>query len=387
MTLCVQCGRSLEQDAADCAWCDGTLAAASSTARRAGAVELGREPVGAPTQRLGPAVAEPADRFTPQPAGSPASPKAAPREESQALLAVDSAEFEPRRTSSWPPRPVEAPQRATPTGLQAARPPVLASDILRSDLSPATPAVQRVRVSLAVLGLFGFAAAMLLVGPLAFGAVIGGAFAGLAALGVVLMAYQARAAATAAIAGVGLAVTTWNRLQHGAELEAVVLLMGVTLLATALVFRGWHRGSPLARMLVAIGIAVCATWLATSGRIEQLVAPGNAWQAWLGPAVALTLVAVLMLSLLAFMDARSTGGCGVWAGVLLGWYTLYTWSGLLTLYWPAQESAFVVQRVNGDFGLTLLATPIFACVLALGLSQLLAVASAASSVHGLQRPK
>jgi hypothetical protein len=264
---------------------------------------------------------------------------------------------------------------------------VLASDVLRTDLSPATPAVQRVRVSLAVLGLIGFSAAMVLVGPLAFGAVIGGAFAALAALGVIRMAYQTRAAATGAIAGAGLLVTTWNRLHHGAELEGVVLLLGVTLLGTALVFRGWHRGSALARWLVVIGIAVCTTWLATSGGIEQLVAPANDWQVWLGPVLALMLVVVLLLSLLAFMDSRSTGACGGWAGLLLGWYTLYTWAGLLTLYMPKEESGLVVQRVTGEFGLTVLATPILVCVLALGLSQLLAVAGAADSQTGLQRPR
>jgi len=228
---------------------------------------------------------------------------------------------------------------------------------------------------------------MVLVGPLAFGAVIGGAFAALTALGVLLMAYQTRAAASVAIAGAGLAVTTWNRLQHGAELEAVVLLVGVTLLGTALVFRGWHRGSALARWMVAIGIAVCAAWLATSGRIERLVAPAEAWQFWLGPGLELTLVAVLLLSLLAFMDSRSTGACGVWAGLLLGWYTLYTWAGLLTLYWPPQDGGGVVRRVTGEFGLTVLATPIFVCVLALGLSQLLAVAGAADCEPDPQRPR
>jgi hypothetical protein len=264
---------------------------------------------------------------------------------------------------------------------------VLASDALRTDLSPATPAVQRVRVALAVLGLIGLAAAMVLVGPLAFGAVIGGAFAALAALGVVRMAYQTRATATVAIAGAGLAVTTWNRRQHGAELETVVLLLGVTLLGTALVFRGWHRGSALARWLVAIGITVCATWLATSGKIERLVAPGEAWQVWLGPVLALTLAAVLLLSLLAFMDSRSTGASGVWAGLLLGWYTLYTWAGLLTHYWPPEDSGAVVPRVTGEFGLTVLATPIFVCMLALGLSQLLAGAGAADSQPDAQRPR
>ena len=381
MSACAACGRSLVHGDAICAWCDAAL----GHKRTDGLGHPSSVDTANIRGRNRPGAASAAST---RGVGAAAGLRQASTEAAQsAVVTADSAEFERRPTSSWPPRPIEVPPRATPTGLQAALPPVLASDVLRSELSPATPAVQRVRASLAVLGVIGFVGAMLLVGPLAFGAVIGGAFAALAALGAVLMAYQTRAAASVAIAGAGLAVTTWNRLQHGAALGAVVLLMGVTLLGTALVFRGWHRGSALARLLVGIGIVVCATWLATSGQIERLVAPADAWQSWLGPALELLLVAVLLLSLLAFMDSRSTGACGVWGGVLLGWYTLYTWTGLLTLYWPAQNSEFVVQRVTGEFGLTLLATPIFVCVLALGLSQLLAVAGAADTQPDGQRPR
>jgi hypothetical protein len=41
-----------------------------------------------------------------------------------------------------------------------------------------------------------------------------------------------------------------------------------------------------------------------------------------------------MLALLAFMDARSTGGCATWAGALLGWYALYEWALLFAQSWP-----------------------------------------------------
>ena len=113
-----------------------------------------------------------------------------------------------------------------------------------------------------------------------------------------------------------------------------------------------------------------------SGALQQLLILESHWQTWLPPVLGLPLTALLLLSLLAFMDSRSTGSCGAWAALLLGWYALYTWTELLGLYWPVQASSFELSRVPAEIALAVLSAPLFASALATGLAQLLAVATA-----------
>jgi hypothetical protein len=273
-------------------------------------------------------------------------------------------------------RPAEPLGRLTPSAQSAARPPVLASEALRRELAPAAPAHRQARALAAFVGVFGFAVTWLVCGPHGLGIPLGGAFLALCVLGLAPMAYQARAAALVTLSGSALTVVTWHRLEHAPGLEPLVLMIAVTVLAMALFFRSWHRASLLARALVVLGASLCAGWLWVSRVFPQLLVLGSAWQAWLPPLLTVPLAVLLLLSLLAFMDSRSTGSCSAWAGLLLGWYTLYTWSDLLRMYMPIDAPGFDFERVPAEVAVALLAGPLLATVLASGLAQLLAVATA-----------
>lgn len=282
---------------------------------------------------------------------------------------ADSADVVPLHPRVEPPGQVSAPQRAP-------KPPVLASEALRKELLPPTPASRSGRILLTLVGLAGAAAAVLVGGRSGLGIPLGGAFAALAVLALLPMTYQARAAATVSLAGSGLIVVNWALLQR-ARLGPAVLLLGVLVLSTALLFRGWHRASWLARALVAVGIAICASWLWSSSILAQLLVLEGAWQTWLPPLLATPLPLLLLLSMLAFMDARSTGGACGWASVLLGWYACFSWSGLLQLGWPAGTASFEIDRVAPAIAIARLGAPLFAIALALGCAQLFAYARAA----------
>jgi hypothetical protein len=265
--------------------------------------------------------------------------------------------------------------RLTPSAQSAGRPPVLASEALRKDVAPATPAGTEVRKLTAALGLAGMAGALALCGPTGVGLPLGGAFLALVVLALVPMPYQARASGLVTVAGSGLAVVTWSRVQTATDLERLVLLVGVLLLSMALLFRAWHRASLLARALVALGATVCAGWLAMSGALHKLLILEAEWQQWLPAVLPLVLAIVLLLSLLAFMDSRSTGGCGAWTALLLGWYTLYSWLELIPIYWSEHGTALHgAAAIDGV--VTVLSGPLFTVVLAAGLAQLLSVATA-----------
>jgi hypothetical protein len=192
------------------------------------------------------------------------------------------------------------------------------------------------------------------------------------------MAYQARAAALVTVAGSGLTVVTWHRIDHAHSLEPLVLMIGVTVLAMALFYRSWHRASLLSRALVVLGVALAGGWLWMSRALQQLLILESQWQQWLPPVLAVPLAILLLLSLLAFMDSRSTGSCSAWAGLLLAWYTLYCWSELLGMCFRPGGGGFDPDRVEAAVALALLSGPLFASALASGLAQLLAVATAAS---------
>jgi hypothetical protein len=99
-------------------------------------------------------------------------------------------------------------------------------------------------------------------------------------------------------------------------------------------------------------------------------------QAWFGPVLCVPFALLLLLSLLAFMDSRSTGACAVWAGLLLLWYGVHDWAGLAVRYWPAGSVRPLLERVPAEVAVTWLSAPLLAAVLATALAQLLAVAAA-----------
>lgn len=255
------------------------------------------------------------------------------------------------------------------------RPPVLASEALRRDLRPAAPGRKAMRVLAVVLGLAGAACLAPLIATDRTVVPVAGAFAALALLGLVPMPYPARAAAIATIGASALVVATWNRLEAAGAPESVVLDLGVSILAAGLVFRAWHRASIGARLLVAAGVAVCVGWMRLTHAFADLTILETAWQAWLPRVAPVPLALCLMLSLLAFMDAGSTGGSVTWAGALLAWYALHQWSGVLAAAWPAGEVAPLVSRIDPRVAVAGLASPLLAALLAVAIAQLLAVAA------------
>jgi hypothetical protein len=264
---------------------------------------------------------------------------------------------------------------------------VLASEALRKELVPATPASRAGRIAIIAIGLVGLAAALLTGPALGLAIPLGGAFLALAALGILPMSYSTRAAATATLGASGLSVASWTELQQRGELKPLVLMTGVVILATALLFRSWHRASLLARALVALGIALCTTWVGMSATLHQLLILEGSWQHWLPPLLSMPLPVLLLLSLLAFMDSRSTGGAAVWACFLLGWYALFCWAGLIQLAWlpggPIDRSG-----VPANVAISMLASPLFSIVVAQGVAQLLAAAGARAdpSASDVARP-
>lgn len=207
----------------------------------------------------------------------------------------------------------------------------------------------------------------------------------LIALGLSPMGYAARASAIATVSGSALAVAAFVETTETGRFEPLVLATGVTVLSAALLLRAWHRASWLARALTAFGIAVCAGYLAMSEALRRLPIVDPSWQAWLPQLLQLVLVLLLFLSLLAFMDARSTGGADAWAFSLLGWYVVFR--AVETLAWrfpPAgvaiDAAALRVSERAAAHAALHSAIPLFAAMFALSLAQLWASRAAARSI-------
>lgn len=303
-----------------------------------------------------------------------------PSEPVELASTLDGAPLEAKPPSVAPPESVH-PTPAVGQGA-APRPPVLASEALRRDLTPSAPAPLLMRRSAVLVGSVGATQVLLWSGGQGIAVPLAGAFAALAALGFAPMAYAARAAAIGTVAGSALGVAAFVETAATGRFEPLVLAAGVTVLGAALLFRAWHRASWLARALTALGIAVCAGFLAMSEALQRLPIVDPSWQAWLPQVLQLVLVLLLLLSLLAFMDARSTGGCDAWAFSLLGWHVLFR--GVETLAWrfPAGgvvvDAAEVAAQASGHAALQS-AIPLLAGMFALALAQLWAARGAARS--------
>lgn len=210
------------------------------------------------------------------------------------------------------------------------RPPVLASDALRRELFPAQPGELAIRILVPLLGALGCAAAVVLLGwtPKSVPVLI--AYAALAALGGIPLSYMGRAVALVAFSGLGLAATGLLRLEWipgGARtygLLAVVLVLG-----TGLHYRAYHRASRLSRVLVSLGICAGVTWMVGPGGLLQISVLDGDVRTWLPQVLEVPLGLLLMVSLLAFMDGRTTGGCDLWATLLWLWFGLYNLAEVL----------------------------------------------------------
>jgi hypothetical protein len=240
------------------------------------------------------------------------------------------------------------------------KPPFLASEIMREELCPRTPAR-----NLLTLSLRSCAALGLVVGWLGLSSPAG-AFIAVGALGLLgisflSLTYAARAAAALAVSGVAFVMMLSWRLSIVQRPDDVLLAVTVISLSSALWLRAWHRGSNLSRYLVAGGLTGAGLWTTLAGN-QGLLSLNWAMGSWL-PAVTWVLFVILaLLSLLAFMDKRTTGACDLWAVALLGWYGLYALS---------REALFNPGRLDTLTSLGL-GEPVFAAPVSLALAQLLA---------------
>jgi hypothetical protein len=257
------------------------------------------------------------------------------------------------------------------------RPPVLASEALQEQMAPREPGRGTIRILTVLIGMSGAVVTFLLLGTSNMGIALSGSFLALIALGLPSIPYAPRAAAVFVISASMLGVATWI---HGGALSVpapVVETTGVVVLGIALLFRSWHRASITARILVAVGIIVCGSWLGMSGWLKDFTTLDPAWQSWLPTIIRAPFGLLLTLSLLAFMDSRSTGACGVWAVAILIWHGLHMGVQLMILSWPQKALvpnwSLLVHKLSAVTAASI-ASPLLAVLVVFGVAQLLAVA-------------
>jgi hypothetical protein len=203
-----------------------------------------------------------------------------------------------------------------------AKPPVLASDILREEVAPIAPAQRLVRIWLGLFALAFVAAAIASVegfGPASPGVLAGSiATAIVATIGAFLPAPYAARASLAAIAGlVPLALGARGEGPLAAcgfdgTLHAATGLVLVTALPGALLFRARYRAFRAARVILAVVLVFCIPAFAflAMGAIDA--------SATLLARASDGVVAVAVLTaLFGFMGEETTGGCGGWATTLV----------------------------------------------------------------------
>ena len=242
--------------------------------------------------------------------------------------------------------------------LTTIRPPVLASDALQRELFPLEPGKIMVRWVATILGLIGGAGTLVLLGLSPGGVPISSGFAALTTLGMVPMAYLARAAALWLFSALGMFAANLIYYTGTHDSSPLALLTAVILLGQGLHFRAWHRSSRAARVLVGLGITGGIAWLSAVFAITDLTRLSGDWRQWAPVVMQIPLGLLLMLSLLAYMDARTTAGCGAWAAGVWVWYGAYlvlvaaavsvppeTWTPAYAS--SANYTVAVVQLANG----------------------------------------
>lgn len=242
------------------------------------------------------------------------------------------------------------------------RPPFLASESLREDLSPLWPGKQEITHTLQLAGLLGALASVLVAFDQPVGWLCAITCALIAGLSRVELEYMKRALIAATVSGSALLLASFARVALGAGGDDPLLSLACSLLPAALLFRSWYRGARVARALVALTLVLAFAWVGlTSNR--GLLSLGFTWQSWL-PALAWSSFSILcLLSLLAFMGDETTGGCHVWA------YGISLWFGLFAcLRWAMErEGSPASGGPSAALGLTEAA---LASVLAIALAQL-----------------
>jgi hypothetical protein len=222
------------------------------------------------------------------------------------------------------------------------------------------------------LGVVGVINVWLLTRGQGLGWPLAGAFCALSLLGLPPMPYSGRASAVTTVSATGLALLLWSDAPNPGGASRIMLTAAIALLGSGLLFRAWHRASTLSRFIVASGIGLACLFLWLSGELSDLTLVDTAWQSWLPRVVALTLALLLLLSLLAFMDARSTGGAAVWAGFILCWMGVHAVAAILHAAWPKGADAIDLTRLPQDTLLAWTSAPLLTALLSIGFAQLMA---------------
>lgn len=259
-----------------------------------------------------------------------------------------------------------------------AGPPVLASEALRRELSPAEPGLASSRAAICVTSLVGAGLSLYRVGLESQGIAIAVGYLALMAMSLAPMPYAGRATALTTVAGAGVLAATWVRFGLDPDPQALGLMGVVLLLATGLHLRAWHRGSGTARALVALGMGAGVVWLAARGSLSDLSSLDPDFRQSLPRVLQIPFGLLLMVSLLAFMDARTTGGCGAWAAGLWLWYATLMSVELVSQAWTG--SGIDWTRVDASQTLALVGIPLLLPTVGMGLAQLIA-----SALSGLVR--
>jgi hypothetical protein len=300
----------------------------------------------------------------PQP--SPSAPRSADASGELKTVARDGSE----PVATGPVSAAGSTQRLKVEPRVPARPPFLASEILREDLTPLEPG-KRIMTHVAhFAGGFGVLGSLLLGYRSVSGVLCALGCVGIVALSRMRLEYTMRAAAIALLAGVGLVGAVLTRLSLGASQDDPILAAACALLPAALLFRSWYRASQAARALVAASLVFAVAWAALTSH-RGLLTLGFSWQSWL-PALAWYLFCILcLLSLLAFMADETTGGCGFWALGIATWFALF---GCLRAALEMETFAMTTRDSAAALGV---AEPAFAAPLAVALAQLSARALSA----------
>jgi hypothetical protein len=211
---------------------------------------------------------------------------------------------------------------ATPAGpdtsepVEVKQPPFLASRSLAEDLTPKEPGKRTLRWLGVGLGAAGGCASLLVGGTDAPALAAAGGLFILAIIAALPLSYYARALAVSGLGATGLGFFSAGSRLRGERLDESLLAGAVFVLGAGLLFRAYHRGSRVARLVVVVGIAALAAWLVLSGGLGTLTHMDAAWQSW-APALPRVALALLgLISLLVFMDASTTAGGRIWASVL-----------------------------------------------------------------------
>jgi hypothetical protein len=239
-----------------------------------------------------------------------------------------------RVEAGTPDRDASLPKMPVPAG-----PPILASDLLREQMRPASPGAKTLRVVTVVLSTLGLLGAALAGGmhPLTF--VSAALLIMMATLALTPMSYRARALSLALAGALATGVALWQQALHGLSPEGAILAGATILLSGALLFRAYYRGARLSRFAVALGVTVLGAWFVVSDGHESLVMLEGHWQSWAPASTHIMFGLLGLLSLMAFMESSTRGGAHVWAGTLLVLYAVDVGLLVASEVWPVAGQA------------------------------------------------